>query len=275
MKKAIIAFLAMAGILLPAMAQETVTGVVVDKKGNPIPGVWIEVPNSDGPTITDLDGTFKITCTNPGRQKLTASYAGMNQRKVKVKDGMRIKMSENSWRTAPTEWNTFVEAIVAVPTCEWGEEGRHIDRPAFGLMAGRVKKWGYYVKGVTNFVGTHNTLGDYYANRSGLIEKETYSYWSVTGGGLVRLGCPLHFYAGVGYSSYHFKIKSLSGNWYDVDERNQGTFTVDFGFMFRIKKFTISVGGNSSLFSKRWNSNEQRDMSDIYTAGNFGIGYSF
>lgn len=273
MKKAIIAFLAMTGVLLPTMAQETVTGVVVDKKGNPIPGVWIEVPNSDGPTITDLDGTFTINCNNPGKNKLTASYAGMTSRKMKLKDGMRIKMSENSWRTPPSEWNTFVEAVVALPTCEWGEY-RAVNRPAFGLMAGRVKKWGYYVKGVTNFFAPHDTHGDFY-NKEVLLDKQTYEYWSVTAGGMIRLGCPLHFYAGAGYSDYKYKVRSLSGTWYDVNDYNQGAFTVDLGFMFRIKKFTISVGTNASLFAKKWCDSCRDDESNVNWAGNFGIGYSF
>lgn len=273
MKKTIIAFLTMAGALLPAIAQETVTGVVVDKKGNPLPGVWIEVPNSDGPTISDLDGTFTLNIMNPGKQKLTASYAGMNQRKVKVKDGMRIKMSESSWRTAPSDWNTFVEVIAAVPTFK--TEREEICNPAFGLMVGRVKKFGYYVKGVTNFFKSHDTEGRYDSYDSMLLDKQRYEYWSLTAGGLLRLGSPLHLYLGAGYSSYQFKIRSLSDGWYDVDSRSQDAFTLDIGFMLRIKKFTISVGTNGSFFAREWCDTHDKYHDDIRCAGNFGIGYSF
>lgn len=273
MKKAIIAFLAMTGALLPAMAQETVTGVVVDKKGNPIPGVWIEVPNSDGPTISDLDGTFTINCMNPKKQKLTASYAGMNQRKVKIKDGMRIKMKESSWRTPPSEWNTFVEAMVAIPTVKSYDD--EICNPAYGLMVGRVKKWGYYVKGVTNFFKRHDSWKEYEYAGSMLLDKQRYEYWSATAGGIVRLGCPLHLYLGAGFSSYQYKVRSLSGDWYDVYDQSQDAFTIDFGLMFRIKKVTISLGTNGSFFARHWCEWCGKHHEDIKCAGNFGIGYSF
>lgn len=274
MKKTILAFLTLLGTLLPAAAQETVTGKVVDKKGNPIPGVWIEIPNSPDHTISDLDGTFTITHSNPYRKKLEASFAGMGNKKVKIKDGMIIKMKETpNWKQAPQDWNWFIQAIVASPTSldgmVYSTDHRNPNKLAYGLMVGRVKKWGYYVKGVTNFLSSKDCNG-YYDSSDGFIEKQTYEYWSATAGGMLRLGCPLYLYLGAGYAKYQYKVKTLDGDWYESESgyQNKNDLVMDLGFLLRIKRVTISLGTTAAPWS-------QNHGGDFVAAANLGIGYSF
>lgn len=52
------ALLLSAGISLSA--QNTVSGTVTDKKGNPIPGAKVEIKGGTESTITELDGTFTL-----------------------------------------------------------------------------------------------------------------------------------------------------------------------------------------------------------------------
>lgn len=279
MKKTILAFLAMLGTLLPATAQETITGVVVDKKGNPIPGVWLEIPNTADHTISDLDGTFSITPSSEFSKKLKATYAGMGYKTKKMKDGMRIVMKEyKGWKSVPQEWNWFVEAVVAVPTV--GDSYRAPVKPAYGLMAGGVKQWGFYVKGVTNTFNA-GECSNYYDTDYGLIKKQTYDYWSASAGFIARLGCPLHLYIGGGYARYHYKVKTLSGEWYDADyynydRKDKSDFVFDLGLMFRIKRVTISAGVTGTPWTNGyWCSSCNKNHYDEVGAGNIGIGYSF
>lgn len=274
MMKKLFAVLATVLTVVPMIeAQESVTGVVVDKNGNPIPGVRIEIPGTPDQTISGLDGTFTISSSNPKKNKVVASYAGMGQRKMKLKDGMKIKMSEyNWWSQKPDSWNWLVEAIVAIPNSPKVSGEESTMNPAFGLMLGRVKNFGYYVKGVTNtFGGDSEDLNN---NFSGIIQKQRSSYWSISGGGIIRLGCPIHFYAGAGFASYRYRIQDISGEWYNDYERAHDNFVIDFGFMLRIKRLTISLGSCLAPMVDYYHYSGDT-YHECKAAGNFGIGYSF
>ncbi len=267
--KKLIAMLVTVLCAAPALlAQETVSGVVVDKKGNPLPGVKIEIPGSQDWTVSDLDGTFTITRPNYYVKKLSAQYAGMGSRKVKIKDGMRIKMKEEKmWKRVPDKWSTFIEAIVGVPNSPVSDLS---DNLAYGLMIGRVKQFGYYVKGMTNTFGVSDK-GEWSRDTQGFIDKQKATYWSVTGGGMVRLGCPLHLYLGLGYADYHYYLRDLSGDWYSYPDGTVTGMVIDMGLMFKIKRVTLSLGlinGNILL-------QEKFHKTHANFCGNLGIGYSF
>lgn len=276
MKKLIAVILAVAAFIPAVSAQDVVSGTVVDKDGNPLPGVKIEIPGTPETVISDLDGTFTINRSDLSRKKLLATYAGMSPRKMKMKDGMVVKMKEtNWWNRKPDKWDWFVEAIVAVPN----DLGNDLN-PAYGLMIGRVKKFGYYVKGVTNTFGK-DYEGWYYSYGTtsvGFVDKMQSTYWSVTAGGIVRLGCPLHLYVGAGYAEYNAYFKNMSGKWYRGEYGGQSNFVIDFGLMMRIKRITISLGSTLAPYAKSvYSANHEFEYSghEINCAGNFGIGYSF
>lgn len=274
MKKLIAVILAVAAFIPVISAQEVVLGTVVDKYGNPLPGVKIEIPGTPETVISDLDGTFTINRSDLSKKKLLATYAGMSPRKMKMKDGMVVKMKEtNWWNRKPDKWDWFVEAIVAIPN----DLGNDLN-PSYGLMVGRVKKFGYYVKGVTNTFGKdgeqYDNDGDSYV---GFMKKRQSTYWSVTAGGIVRLGCPIHFYAGIGYAEYNAYFQNISGDWYYGADSERHNFVVDFGFMMRIKRITVSLGTTMVPRAEYFHHKYGRDKfghETIFT-GNFGIGYSF
>ena len=65
-------------------AQNTVSGTVTDKKGNPIPGAKVEIKGGTESTITELDGTFTLETKIPA-QKVKVYYVGMQSKEQKVK----------------------------------------------------------------------------------------------------------------------------------------------------------------------------------------------
>ncbi|WP_424494114.1 SusC/RagA family TonB-linked outer membrane protein [Salinimicrobium sp. GXAS 041] len=71
---------------LPATLQETVTGVVTDEQGMPLPGVTITVKGTNRGTSTNLDGEYKIAVEPQGI--LVFSYLGFKIIEVPV-DGRR------------------------------------------------------------------------------------------------------------------------------------------------------------------------------------------
>ena len=67
---------------LPALAQNTVvTGKVTDSKdGSPIPGVSILAKGTTAGTVTDANGSFRISVPS-SVTTLVASFIGYNRRK--------------------------------------------------------------------------------------------------------------------------------------------------------------------------------------------------
>lgn len=89
-KKIIIMTLAMAfAIGLQAkddkdVVMRTVTGIVIDDKGAPVPGALIESPDKDFSTTTDIDGTFTLE-VSPKTKSLRATYPGLPSKSEKLK----------------------------------------------------------------------------------------------------------------------------------------------------------------------------------------------
>jgi TonB-linked SusC/RagA family outer membrane protein len=62
--------------------QNTVSGVVVDQTGEPLPGVTITIDGTPRGVITDIDGTYTITA-NP-TDKLVFSFVGMENQTIEI-----------------------------------------------------------------------------------------------------------------------------------------------------------------------------------------------
>lgn len=76
-----------------AFAQEkTITGVVSDASGMPIPGVTVKVDGSSSPGVqTDLDGKYAITAS--AGQNLVFSYVGMVTQKIAVGQSSTVSVT--------------------------------------------------------------------------------------------------------------------------------------------------------------------------------------
>jgi TonB-dependent SusC/RagA subfamily outer membrane receptor len=97
MKKRINGLLALMLVLIMqiAFAQDTsISGVVSDSNGLPVPGANIKVKGSKLGTQTDFDGKFKINAT--AGQTLVFSFEGMKTLEVAASNGMKVKMSDST-----------------------------------------------------------------------------------------------------------------------------------------------------------------------------------
>lgn len=73
MKIRLILIFVVAALLCPVFAEAqaqqetiTVTGTVVDEKGDPLPGAFVLVPGTTNGTSTDADGKFSINVSAGG-----------------------------------------------------------------------------------------------------------------------------------------------------------------------------------------------------------------
>ncbi len=81
------------------VTSHTVTGIVTDEKGSPLPSVMITVKNTQTAAVSAADGSFKITVADKNAT-LTFSYVGYETQQVKLKGRtvLNVKM-----RSAATE----------------------------------------------------------------------------------------------------------------------------------------------------------------------------
>lgn len=261
MKRGVLLSLFLWFTILMLKAQVVVTGTVVDRDGNPIPGARVEIVGSTESTITELDGTFSFTLSSPVK-KVRVLYGGMQTKEAKIEPDMVIKLSKTTWwNRKPEKYDWFVSVQGATP-----ESG--IGHPSFGLMIGRVKTLGWYVKGV--YSPSESTEGDYVSYPVG---SDKMSYWTTgndkrgfyaaTAGVLIRLQSPIHAYAGVGYASRTVAWELADGTYFKNTEYSYSGMTLDYGLMLRIGMVTLNGGVLMSVADGcNW-------------IGNFGIGVAF
>ena len=250
-------FLSLGGFYLSA--QNTVSGIVTDKKGNPIPGAKVEIKGGTESTITELDGTFTLETKTPA-QKVKVYYVGMQAKELKVKPDMLIKMSDSSWwREKPDKYKWLVGVQMAIPdNAEF--------KPSLGLMLGRVKDIGWYVKGVySKEPDTNGSMEteDYY--RHWLTGKTERSYWNATAGFIARLWSPIHVYVGAGYSDRTVAWEEQNGNHVEYEPDCYYGAVIECGVMLKIKRFFVNGGVMLN--------NDSNSFKDC--VGNFGVGIYF
>ena len=83
MKKYLLFFLLLViGSVIYAQ-DRTITGVVVDENGEPMPGVSVVIKGTTNGTVTDLDGKFTITA--PIGSILVFSFVGYQTMEVRMR----------------------------------------------------------------------------------------------------------------------------------------------------------------------------------------------
>ena len=263
---------------LAASAQSVVSGTVVDKDGNPIANARVEMVGSTESCMTGLDGTFRME-TPLGAKKVKVLYVGMLSKKQRVRPDMTVTLhEENVWNRRPDKYRWFLSAQAATPS---GDLVSNLANPSVGLMLGRVKHVGWYVK-ATGSKPLSATEQFYSYRGSTLLEalwttgKMESCYYSATGGVILRLGSPIHIYGGCGWGHREFAMEM---NWHGKTEmvkigvedifgtgksiRPYNTFVAEAGIMMRLGHFTLNAGCSQTIDGYN------------YLVGNFGIGYCF
>lgn len=244
-------FLLLFSACITASAQYTVTGRVVDKYGNPISGARVEGVGSSRYTFTNMDGTYELE--TPERVKrIKAEYAGMNYNTVKARSGNTIKLKPQTWwNKKPERGQWFAGLQMHIP--EYNET-------SFGIMAGWVKYFGFYVRGVYGFGDkkTEGTWTEYDADKYLLTGKTKTVHSSVGGGGIVRIGSPLYLYLGLGYLRNKYAVECTDGKWREIsywaesfDVQLDESAYIELGLMLKYKKVFLN-GGLQTSFIEEW-----------------------
>ncbi len=263
MKKILFIFVLLSLGICSSFAQNTLNGTVVDKEGNPIPGVKVRARGQDGFVISNLDGTFHVDSRKPVKNvKLTCP--GFKEEKYKVHSNMVIKMKRTNWWTERPGRQFFIGPQMGyeLTGCEASYK-----YPSAGLIMG----WGgiakVYVKFMTNTfysnyadfnfipMGFDEENHFFYSGNENLYElynsenKKKYdisiinSYMDCSFGGMIRLKCPIYLYAGCVYVSGG-EFCDVKGNifWADSHVDRYSEFVSEIGLMMTFRKVFINTG---------------------------------
>lgn len=292
MKRIILMCVLAAAALFSAHAQDAVRGKVVDKHGNPIPGVKIETRNGKTSTVSGLDGTFSF---RPGANYGYAQYGGFKRTFALMRNDMTIVMRpETWWNREPEKHSFFVSLQTGVRMDAFGTP----TAPSLGVMLGTVKRWGWYIRALTWLDGYDQIAP---GSNGYMVEEDAVApgYWWTTGrtkknhtvltaGAVARLGCALHLYFGAGLAFMQDKHELADGSWVGTEpymtfnpsnyqtwedvspEIAKGAFVIDLGLMLRMDFITVNLGtsylGNVDMPSP--------DLSGNWTL-NAGVGFIF
>ncbi|MFA6677768.1 MAG: SusC/RagA family TonB-linked outer membrane protein, partial [Bacteroidales bacterium] len=72
--------------------QKTIKGIVIDKAGNPLPGVTVLLKGTNMGVATDINGKFKLDVAENEIIVLVFSFVGMETKEVVVKDDKDLKI---------------------------------------------------------------------------------------------------------------------------------------------------------------------------------------
>ncbi len=90
---------------LPYFQDITITGIITDKDGLPVPGATVSIKDTNNGTLTEMEGTYNITA--PAGATLVISYLGFKSREVAV-DGRKeidIQLEEDVQALGAVEIN--------------------------------------------------------------------------------------------------------------------------------------------------------------------------
>lgn len=265
MKKTLTIVLMLLSSLNVVVAQNELRGTVVDSDGKPIAGVKVADSKGENVTVSDMNGQFKFN-TAEEIDKVIASYMGFGDASAKAKQGMVIKMGSNSWWSKkPEKYQWFVGPQVVLTS----DEGH----PSFGLMVGRVKNWGWYVRGNFNGLISDCTDDNYYeGERIFDGRKPIVRHWSATAGVMRRLGCPVHLYIGAGFTQRRVAWEAIDGQRYLYYPDSYIGPTGEAGLMVRFNKYFVN--GSAMLVPAFYKGDLYRNKYDYDRDGHVEVNVS-
>lgn len=140
--------------------------------------------------------------------------------------------------------------------------GIHPSQTSFFVMAGKVKRFGYYAQLKSNL--RFNSDYDYEGGKSTYAffnGKSSKGRFSILGGGLIRISSPLICYFGAGYGSRWVNWELVTGQKFRVNDISYKGVEVETGLIVKYKGYTVNVGITSTTFK--------------YFESNIGFGFCF
>lgn len=207
-----------------------ISGAVIDKNGNPLPGATVQATGGAETVTTDSDGTFSIEVPI-WLKSLTASYPGIGERKLKTTayDQMIFTIKPH-YRTYG-----FVSLMFA-NVWQVGAPSNNIvsNVQQLGLMGGAYRSWGGYAKVMFGLFGGGK---DYYGDRNVGIEPTS------TAGVIKRINNNFNVFLGVGVG-FNYGEDEYSYN-HEYSYRYGETTVagaVEIGAMAKYKKLNVVLG---------------------------------
>ncbi len=167
-----------------------ITGAVIDKNGNPLPGAIVSATGGAETVTADADGSFTIEVPL-WLKSLTASYPGLGEKKMKTKVSQPMVFTLQKNRT-----QGFVNLIGACAFQLGAPDGGPSPVGQLGIMAGVYRSWGAYAKITFGIAGGGR---DYYG------EKLDHSP-SVTVGVIKRISPTVNLFLGLG-ACYNYGVE--------------------------------------------------------------------
>ncbi len=240
---------------MTAQTTKVIKGAVIDKNGNPLPGAVVEATGGAENTTTDADGSFEMEVPL-WLKSITAKYAGMSDRKLKLRDGKNSNLILKMKPYCPNGW--FVSLVGSVNSNYEYRNEKNEDRAYYyrmGIMGGHLGNWGFYGKIMPTIAeGTDGTP-------------------AVTIGGIKHLTKGTFAFLGAGYAPLPYRRFDYDYYYnvgYEIIDGPDHGIMCDLGVIVTLKsRFVVTCGLNITLYS------EHTFDREIEKGAFVGIGYKF
>lgn len=199
---------------------------------------------------TDTKGDIgTITCD--GDKSISFDISGIRNDLI----GRSVKFKVNITDKKVDDWKKTVQICAGV-----------YPRMSYGAMFGMVRKFGWYVKALSDFSFPSaayecDSSGSMGTGPTWATGNKSYSRLSVTGGAMFRAADWLYPYIGAGYGRRNLYWEDIDGKWAKVSDCSYSGAAIDAGVIFRIGMFAVSAGVSNTAFK--------------YTDIQIGLGISF
>lgn len=233
----------------------TITGMVVDKNGNPLSGAEVRATGGAETVYTEADGSYTIEVPIT-LKSLTASYTGLKDSKLRTTSFNNMIFTLKPVNTT----HGFVNLVGGFSKVIGSEPAINGVIPQLGVMGGAYRKWGGYAKVVIGFLGP--TIYSGYGYDESFPQLPL-----ITGGVIRRLSKNVNLLVGAGaganynvynsrsvYTTYNSTTNAIT----DIDSYGNTyaeadwAAAVELALMYHYKKVNILIGATyvAPCFSK-------------------------
>lgn len=250
-----------------------ITGMVVDKNGNPLSGAEVRATGGAETVYTEADGSFSIEVPVT-LKSLTASYTGLRDCRLRTTSYNNMIFTLKDFNRT----NGFVSVVGGATWALNNQPAINGAIPIVGLMGGAYRSWGGYFKITMGCASpgfeTHpanRPTGDYYYDD----DDDSYAHFPMLMGGVIKkLSNKFNVFLGLGagpnYTTDYYYHQSINNNQTSESSSLYAECywapAVELGVMFRHRRINIIAGINyiAPSFDKDEESNHYSGGYSIY-----------
>lgn len=213
----------------------TITGMVVDKNGNPLSGAEVRAEGGAETVYTNADGSYSIEVPVT-LKKLTASYTGLRDQKLSTTASPNVIFTLKPVKTT----HGFVNLVGGASKVLGGEMTVDGMIPQAGVMGGAYRSWGGYFKIVMGFAGPKpgNAWNEHFGQMplmtGGVIKRISQNFNILVGAG-----------AGVNYNLDVYGTEYFNrpeDSYLDIYPESSWAAAGEIAFMYVHRKINIIAG---------------------------------